>query len=155
MANQLSYFQQYTLFANACEIPKGSLNDRPNIAAISLAKRLVDEEWNKETIPALLRFENFPSLENLVEVADGIADTVYVLCQLSRALGIDLDKVFAEVQRSNMSKVKPDGTVDKREDGKVVKPAGWTPPDVLGVLMQQSSEEAMRDKKFGAENWRT
>lgn len=165
MNNPLTYFQQYTLFADACDIPKGKLNDRPNFAAISLAKRLVDEEWNKETLPALLRFENSPSLENLAEVADGIADTVYVLCQLSRALGIDLDAVFAEVQRSNMLKVvfakeeQPDGsylsipTVRRREDGKVLKPEGWEPPRILQLLFQHSNAEALAEGSAGTENW--
>ena len=39
-----------------------------------------------------------------------------------------------EVTRSNLAKIGPDGAVAKREDGKVMKPAGWTPPDIAGAL---------------------
>jgi len=41
--------------------------------------------------------------------------------------------VFAEVHRSNMAKLV-DGKVIRREDGKVLKPEGWTPPDVKGAM---------------------
>jgi predicted HAD superfamily Cof-like phosphohydrolase len=44
-----------------------------------------------------------------------------------------LDEVFKEVHRSNMAKLV-DGKVIRREDGKILKPAGWTPPDIKGVL---------------------
>jgi predicted HAD superfamily Cof-like phosphohydrolase len=40
--------------------------------------------------------------------------------------------VWKEVHRSNMAKLE--GGVRKREDGKILKPEGWTPPDVEGVM---------------------
>lgn len=49
-------------------------------------------------------------------------------------LNMPLNAVFAEVHRSNMAKRMPDGTVRYREDGKVEKPPGWTPPDIASVL---------------------
>lgn len=51
------------------------------------------------------------AMENcdIVELADGIADLIYVLCGTAVSYGIPLDKVFAEVQRSNMSKLVPCG----------------------------------------------
>jgi len=152
ITNSLSYFQLYNLFADACSIPKGSLHDRPNLPAVNLAWNLVNEE-HQETRVALTRHLENPSLENLVEVADGIADTIYVLCQLARSLGIDLDAVFAEVQRSNMAKVMPDGKVKRREDGKILKPDGWTPPNIFKVLHEQSNREAVQCGTLGSENW--
>lgn len=149
----LTYFQQYNLFADACAIPKGHINERPHFAAVSLAARLVDEEWNKETVPALIRYENNPSLENLAEVADGIVDSIYVLCQLGRSLGVPVDSVWDAVQAANMAKVNPDGTVTRREDGKILKPAGWTPPDVLKILFEHSNKLSVQEGKNGAENW--
>lgn len=53
---------------------------------------------------------------------------------ISLHLGIPINKVFAEVHRSNMAKVMPDGTVRYREDGKVLKPDTWTPPDIKSIL---------------------
>lgn len=54
--------------------------------------------------------------------------------QCGLAHGLPMDEVWAEVQRSNMSKISADGTVKRREDGKILKPLGWKPPDIRGVL---------------------
>jgi predicted HAD superfamily Cof-like phosphohydrolase len=78
-------------------------------------------------------------LENdLVEVADALADIIYIACGTAVSYGIPLDKVFEEVHRSNMAKLV-DGKPLKREDGKVIKPVGWTPPDIAGVLKKSHS----------------
>ena len=73
------------------------------------------------------------SFNDLVEVADALADIIYIACGTAVSYGIPLDDVFAEVHRSNMAKLV-DGKVIRREDGKVQKPDGWTAPDVKGVL---------------------
>lgn len=72
--------------------------------------------------------------QDLVEVADALADILYVAYQAAASYGIPIDAVFREVHRSNLAKVSPDGLVIRRADGKVMKPAGWTPPDVARVL---------------------
>lgn len=71
---------------------------------------------------------------DIVAVADALADLTYVLYGTALELGIDLDMVLAEVHRSNMAKLGPDGEPIYREDGKVLKPKGWQPPDIAGVL---------------------
>lgn len=54
---------------------------------------------------------------------------------LGAVCGIPMHEVWKEIQRSNMSKVDPEtGVVRKREDGKVLKPEGWTRPDVAGIF---------------------
>lgn len=150
-----TYFQQYTQFATACEIPQGDINAAPNRAAITLAWSLVHEEVNKELAPAVAKFQVAPSLENLAEVADGIADSIYVLCQLARACDVPLDAVWQAVHAANMRKVQfgPDGKVLKRPDGKVLKPEGWKPPDVFKLLLEYSNSKAVEDGSCGAENW--
>lgn len=67
---------------------------------------------------------------NVVEVADSLADILYVTAGAGVAWGLILAHVFDEVHRSNMA--KKGGEV--RPDGKRLKPPGWTPPDVAGVL---------------------
>jgi predicted HAD superfamily Cof-like phosphohydrolase len=67
---------------------------------------------------------------SLPEVADAIADLIYVLIGTAHEFGIPLAAVWREVQAANMRKVG--GAT--REDGKILKPDGWTPPDVAGVL---------------------
>lgn len=149
-----TYFDLYNAFAEACDIPKGSLIEPPNRPQVELACRLVDEEWNKETLPALQKWAKNPSLENLVEVADGIGDTIYVLCQLARAMGVPLNQIFNAIHSANMQKVDPaTRKVTKREDGKVLKPEGWEPPDIFGILEVYANRECVKAGKMGAENW--
>jgi len=70
---------------------------------------------------------------DLVEIADALADIIYIACGTAVAYGIPLDDVFEEVHASNMAKLV-DGKPIYREDGKVMKPEGWQPPDIKGVL---------------------
>lgn len=72
--------------------------------------------------------------KDVVEVADALADIVYVAYGAALTHGIDLDAVLAEVHRSNMSKLGEDGKPVLREDGKVVKGPNYFRPDVAGVL---------------------
>lgn len=71
---------------------------------------------------------------DLIEVADGLADLVYVLYGTALHYGIDLDAVLAEVHRSNMTKLGADGPVRRRKDGKVLKPATFQQPNVAAAL---------------------
>ena len=70
---------------------------------------------------------------NFAEVIDGLADLEYVLKGAAVTFGIDLEPFFAEVHRSNMD--KEGGRT--REDGKVLKPDGWQPPDIDKLLIRQ------------------
>jgi predicted HAD superfamily Cof-like phosphohydrolase len=76
-----------------------------------------------------------------VATADATVDLRYVLHGLELECGIPGDEVFAEVHASNLAKLGPDGTALRRADGKVLKPAGWRPPDVAGVLARASSRD--------------
>ena len=69
-----------------------------------------------------------------VEMIDALCDLIYVACGGANEMGIDLEPFFDEVHRTNMSKLGPDGEPIRREDGKITKPFGWTPPDIEGVL---------------------
>jgi predicted HAD superfamily Cof-like phosphohydrolase len=61
-------------------------------------------------------------------------DLLYVATGTLVSLGVDLDRAFAEVHRSNMAKVWPDGNVRTREDGKTLKPPTYTPPDMEAAI---------------------
>ncbi len=75
-----------------------------------------------------------------VEVADALADLVYVTYGTAISFGIDLRPVFEEVHRSNMAKVGG----GSRADGKVLKPPDWMPPRIRQILegMRLADEEA-------------
>ena len=72
--------------------------------------------------------------KDMVEIADALGDLLYVVYGAGHAFGIDLDECFKEIHASNMSKLGPDGKPIKREDGKVLKPYTFFPPDLKTIL---------------------
>ena len=68
--------------------------------------------------------------KDLLEVADALADILYVTYGAGHAFGIDLDKCFDEVQNSNMSKLGEDGKPIYNEQGKVMKGPKYYKPDL-------------------------
>lgn len=72
--------------------------------------------------------------KDMVEIADALGDLLYVVYGAGHAFGIDLDECFKEIHASNMSKLGPDGKPIKREDGKVLKPDTFFPPDLKSIL---------------------
>lgn len=76
---------------------------------------------------------------DIVEVADALTDILYVTYGAGLAFGIDLDKCFAEVQRSNMTKLGEDGKPLYREDGKIKKGPNYEEPNLKAVLFPEES----------------
>jgi predicted HAD superfamily Cof-like phosphohydrolase len=72
--------------------------------------------------------------KDIVEVADALTDLLYVVYGAGHAFGIDLDKCFNEVHRSNMSKLGLDGKPIYREDGKVLKGQNYFDPDLITIV---------------------
>jgi predicted HAD superfamily Cof-like phosphohydrolase len=99
---------------------------------IDLRVNLIVEEVTKELLPAIAN-------RDLVETADAIVDSIYVLIGAALEFGIPVAEVWAAVQSANMAKAveQPNGTfkVIKRADSKILKPEGWTPPDVKAILV--------------------
>lgn len=80
-------------------------------------------------------FQEYLEAEGLndeIAIADALADMIYIILGTAIAYGIPLGEVFREVHRSNLAKFE--GQRRYREDGKLLKPEGWTPPDVAGLL---------------------
>ena len=67
---------------------------------------------------------------DLVEVADALTDILYVTYGAGHAFGINLDKCFAEVQNSNMSKLDNNGKPIYNDNGKVMKGPIYFKPDL-------------------------
>ena len=91
----------------------------------TLYMNLISEEY-QETLAA---FES----KDMIEVADGLADLVWVIMGMCNSCGIDFDSVWQEVKASNMSKF-PDGKAIKNEHGKIMKPETYFKPDIEKVL---------------------
>jgi hypothetical protein len=126
--------------------PCASAQRSPIVRAIALWARLIEEETvhellgcvkgiiQKENLRPLTAIEAVCSIEELTDLYDGAADALYVICGLMNAIGLDLDSGFREVHRSNMTKVNADGKVLKRDDGKILKPVDYTPPDLRSLI---------------------
>ena len=132
------FMDYYVQFARAFSIPKGDLNSPLDRKHLVRALDHVIEEHD-ETMRAATAYLASGSLENLTEFADGIVDSIYVLCQAAYMFDIPLKEAFLEVHRSNMRKVGADGTIKRRADGKILKPEGWTPPNLWEVLHRHSN----------------
>ena len=103
----------------------GETPELPEKDERELRKKLLAEEYTEYVVA---EYNN-----DLVEIADALADIIYIACGTAVSYGIPLDRIFAEVHRSNMAKLV-DGKVVRRSDGKVQKPDGWTPPDIKAIL---------------------
>jgi predicted HAD superfamily Cof-like phosphohydrolase len=106
----------------------------PTNETIDLRIALIREETH-ETLVAIkqLRARDEHAMPVLAEIADGIADSIYVLIGTALAFGIDMNPVWEAVQAANM--LKTTGPV--RADGKRLKPPGFTPPDIEAIITTQ------------------
>lgn len=67
---------------------------------------------------------------DMLAIADGLTDILYVVYGAGHAFGIDLDECFHEVHSSNMTKLGPGGRPLYREDGKVMKGPHYREPNL-------------------------
>ena len=72
--------------------------------------------------------------KDIKEVADALTDILYVTYGAGHAFGINLDKCFEEVHRSNMSKLSEEGKPIYNEYGKVMKGPNYSPPDLKKII---------------------
>ena len=94
----------------------------PEEKIVKLRYNLIKEELNE--------LQNAIKAKNLKEIADALTDILYVTYGAGHAYGIDLDKCFSEVQRSNMSKLGEDGKPIYNEKGKVMKGSKYFEPNL-------------------------
>tara|TARA_A100000164_G_scaffold375653_1_gene411134 strand:+ start:3712 stop:4056 length:345 start_codon:yes stop_codon:yes gene_type:complete len=94
----------------------------PSEKIVKLRYDLIQEELDE--------FEQALKDKDLKEVADSLTDILYVTYGAGHAFGIDLDKCFDEVQRSNMSKLGENGKPIYNEQGKVMKGPKYFEPNL-------------------------
>ena len=110
-------------FMTAC----GQTVDVYNHDQFHLYKRLIGEEVS-ELIQAI-------SSNNKTEQLDALIDILVVTIGAINSMGADGEGAWNEVMRTNFAKINEEtGKVRKREDGKVLKPDGWHPPNLLPFL---------------------
>jgi len=94
----------------------------PNEKIVSLRCELIREELDE--------LQEAIKNKDIKEVADALTDILYVTYGAGHAFGINLDKCFAEVQSSNMSKLGIDGKPIYNEKGKVMKGPKYFKPNL-------------------------
>ena len=94
----------------------------PDSNIVSLRYDLISEE--------LQEFKDAIKNNDIKEVADALTDILYVTYGAGHAFGINLDKCFEEVQKSNMSKLGSDGKPIYNEKGKVMKGPNYFKPNL-------------------------
>ena len=109
-------FQDQASFMRACDQTVGVENRNQYALYLDLIKEEVQE----------LEDSRHP-----VSDLDALIDILVVTIGAIHSMGADAEGAWNEVMRSNLDKIDPEsGTVLKRGDGKVLKPAGWTPPNL-------------------------
>ena len=98
-----------------------------SISQYKMYLSLIDEERQE--------LQEAVEADDLVEQLDALIDILVVTIGAIHSAGFDGEGAWKEVMATNFAKVdRETGRVRKREDGKVLKPVGWTPPDLTGYL---------------------
>lgn len=120
-----SVFHDQAFFMRAC----GQTTSEINPAQADMYRGLINEEFTELCEAELV--------EDEVEEFDAVLDLLVVLIGYGLSRGWPMVAGWDEVVRSNMAKIDPKtGTVNKRADGKILKPEGWTPPNLADVIEQ-------------------
>ena len=116
-------FRDQEKFMKACDQSVDSRNE----TQYNLYYNLIKEEV-AELIAAY-------RAQDQVEELDALIDILVVTIGAIHSMGADAEGAWKEVMRTNFAKINKDtGKVEKREDGKVLKPDGWSPPDLKPFL---------------------
>jgi predicted HAD superfamily Cof-like phosphohydrolase len=97
--------------------PQQTVSDQAELYK-KLIKEEVEEFWEAE------------AASDDVEQIDACFDMMWVIIGYMKSRGWDCENIWDEGAKSNLSKIDPvTGSVRRREDGKILKPEGWAPPD--------------------------
>jgi predicted HAD superfamily Cof-like phosphohydrolase len=116
-------FRDQEKFMKACDQTTEDTNPQQYLMYIGLI-----EEEAKELQQALLDNDR-------IEQLDALIDILVVTIGAIHSMGADAEGAWKEVMRTNFAKIDKDtGKVRKREDGKVLKPVGWAPPNLKSYI---------------------
>ncbi len=120
-------FRDQEKFMRACDQTVEGFNQEQ----FKLYVKLIDEEFNDELKTAI-------SNNDPVETLDALLDIIVVTIGAIHSMGADGEGGWKEVMNTNFAKIDKDtGKVRKREDGKVLKPVGWTPPNLKPFITKE------------------
>lgn len=121
-----NYEEMVLVFHQRYGLPIGEKPELPEEGQRDMRRSLIFEE--------VIEYIDAEDNDDIVEIADALADLVYVCIGACITYGIPFDEVFHEVQRSNMSKLDETGNPIRREDGKILKGPNFTEPNIRSIL---------------------
>lgn len=117
-------FEDQRKFMRAC----GQTTDDFNQQQYDLYRELIREEMQELT-----------DAQDRTQQLDALIDILVVTAGALHSLGVDAPGAWKEVMRSNFAKIDPHtGRVNRREDGKILKPQNWEPPRLAGYVRSSS-----------------
>lgn len=113
----------------------------PPTESKNIMKQLIDDS---KDIPKE-KYVQGEEYKKIADQADALVDIYYYSLNAACKKGINLSSIFNVVHEANMAKrdLKTNKFL-KREDGKIIKPEGWTPPDVDGEIKRQIEEGSFK-----------
>ena len=123
----MSNFESVKIFMQKFGQEVKNRSEFPKENIIKLRYNLIKEELDE--------FEDAIKNRDIKEVADALTDILYVTYGAGHAFGINLDKCFEEVQKSNMSKLGEDGKPIYNDLGKVMKGPKYFKPDLSKYIV--------------------
>jgi predicted HAD superfamily Cof-like phosphohydrolase len=112
-------FRDQEKFMKACDQTVEGFNQDQ----FKLYVSLIDEELDELKVAI--------NNNDQVETLDALVDILVVTIGAIHSMGADAEGAWKEVMSTNFAKIdKETGKVRKREDGKVLKPTGWVPPNL-------------------------
>jgi predicted HAD superfamily Cof-like phosphohydrolase len=116
-------FRDQEKFMRACD----QSVDKFDQDQYNMYKNLIDEE-----------FKELQEAVDMEAELDALIDILVVTIGAIHSAGMDAEGAWKEVMMTNFAKIDKDtGKVRKREDGKVLKPTGWTPPNLTDFLSKK------------------
>lgn len=116
----MSMYSDVVKFIEACD-------QKPSEETFKLYSKLIEEEFQE----FMLAFHQDDEVEQL----DACMDMIWVILGYCYLKGYDVKGAWKEVAKSNLCKINPEtGKVIKRDDGKILKPEGWKPPNLTSFV---------------------
>jgi predicted HAD superfamily Cof-like phosphohydrolase len=116
---------------------------------LDLYMKFIKEEYLEELLPAHNKIKELLKKQSLTEeeykevealfvlIVDGLFDLIWVSIGAFLTTGVPMDGIWQAGAMSNLAKIDPlTNKIEKREDGKILKPAGWKPPDFAGIIKE-------------------
>jgi predicted HAD superfamily Cof-like phosphohydrolase len=125
-------YEDVKLFQKTFDHPVGEFPQR-----LTEERKAARLSWMQEEL------DEYKEASTVHDEADALIDALYFIFGTFVEMGVNPAPLFDIVQKANMAKLFPDGTVHRRpEDGKVIKPPDWVAPEpqLIEEITRQMAE---------------